>query len=340
MKAIVLKSEAPGRKTWQLSERPVPQPGPGEVQIRVRAASLNYRDLAVTRDAYIQPSPDGLIPLADGAGEISAVGAGVTQHKVGDRVCTAYFSTWLDGEMSPEHGHSQRGALSADGVLAQYTVVPATGAVPLPKGYSFEEAATLPCAAVTAWSALFESGQRVTPGNSVLVLGTGAVSLFAAQFAAAAGLRVIATTSSADKAARLHELGVQDVIDYRKRPEWQEDVLQMTEGRGVDHVIEVGGAGTFARSLQATRFGGVISVLGFLAAGAASVDPMQILLRHVTVQGLMVGSVRAFEHMNAAIDAHGIKPIIHEVFPLERASAALAQLAAATHFGKLVVRIE
>jgi len=231
------------------------------------------------------------------------------------------------------------GAVSNDGVLAQLVVLSASGVVRIPDYLSYEEASTLPCAGVTAWCALIETPVRPKPGATVLVLGTGGVSVVAAQLALAEGLRVIATTSSHDKAARLRELGVSEVINYREQSEWHEEVLRRTGGEGVDHVIEVGGAGTLPRSLQAVRFGGTVSLIGLLTGVGAQIDPMPILFRASRVEGILVGSVHAFETMNRGLQARELRPVIDEVFPLERAPQALATMKAARHFGKIVIRI-
>jgi NADPH:quinone reductase-like Zn-dependent oxidoreductase len=339
MKAVVIRNPGKSGDVWKLVDRPEPTAGPGQVLVRVRATSLNYRDLAIAEGRYGGPLKEDLIALADAAGEVVALGAGASRFQIGDRVCAAYFPSWHAGAMRPEDFASQRGAHSNDGALAEYIVVEEGGLVRFPEHLSFEEAATLPCAAVTAWNALIETPRRPAPGSTVLVQGTGGVSLFAAQLALKSGLRVIGTSSSAAKIARLHELGVADVIDYRAKPEWHKEALRLTGGAGVDHIVDVGGAGTLAESLQAVRRGGTISLIGILTGVGATIDPLPILFRASNVEGILVGSVRSFETMNAALSAWTLKPVVDQVFSLAEAPAALAKMSAATHFGKIVVRL-
>lgn len=340
MKAVIIRKNASDIDAWTLAERPAPTPGPGEVLVRVRAASINYRDLMIARGLFGGDRKDDLVPLADAAGEVVALGAGVRRWKAGDRVVSTYFPTWASGPFREEYRDTAPGAGRNDGVLAELVVFAEDALVRAPAHLGFDEAATLPCAAVTAWTALFESWPRPAPGATVLVQGTGGVSLFAAQLARAAGLRVIATSSSAAKIERLRALGVTDAIDYRQHPEWHEEVLRLTRGEGVDRVIEVGGAGTLPRSLQAVRPGGVVSLIGVLAGIGDQIDPMPILLRAVRVEGVMVGSRQSFIDLLSTLEAHAIRPVLDEVFPLERASDALARLAAGKHFGKIVIRLD
>ncbi|WP_438001503.1 NAD(P)-dependent alcohol dehydrogenase [Sorangium sp. So ce185] len=340
MKAVIIRKNASEADAWTLAERPAPRPGPGQVLVRIRAASINYRDLMVARGLYHGERKDDLIPLADAAGEVVEVGAGVRRWKTGDRVVSTYFPTWASGPFRQAYRAAQLGAGQNDGVLAELVVFAEDGLLPAPAHLGFDEAATLPCAAVTAWSALFESWPRPAPGATVLVQGTGGVSLFAAQLARAAGLRVIATSSSAAKIDRLRALGVTDTIDYRQQPEWHEEVLRLTGGEGVDRLIEVGGAGTLPRSLQAVKAGGVVSLIGLLTGVGSQIDPMPILFRAIRVEGVIVGSRQSFVDLTATLEAHAIRPVIDEVFPLERASDALAKLAAGKHFGKVVIRLD
>ncbi|WP_437878409.1 zinc-dependent alcohol dehydrogenase family protein [Sorangium sp. So ce513] len=340
MKAVIIRKNASDIDAWTLAERPAPTPGPGEVLVRVRAASINYRDLMIARGLFGGDRKDDLVPLADAAGEVVALGAGVRRWKAGDRVVSTYFPTWASGPFREEYRDTAPGAGRNDGVLAELVVFAEDALVRAPAHLGFDEAATLPCAAVTAWTALFESWPRPAPGATVLVQGTGGVSLFAAQLARAAGLRVIATSSSAAKIERLRALGVTDAIDYRQHPEWHEEVLRLTRGEGVDRVIEVGGAGTLPRSLQAVKPGGVVSLIGVLAGVGDQIDPMPILLRAVRVEGVMVGSRQSFIDLLSTLEAHAIRPVLDEVFPLERASDALARLAAGKHFGKIVIRLD
>ncbi|WP_240488391.1 zinc-dependent alcohol dehydrogenase family protein [Labilithrix luteola] len=307
--------------------------------MRIRATSVNYRDLMVVRGTYAGTLKKDLVALSDGAGEVASVGPGVTRWKVGDRVCLAYFPTWQTGPFETKTHAEALGQSSVDGVLAEYVAIAETGVVRMPEHLSFEEAATLPCAGVTAWHAVAESTNRLVGGQSLLVLGTGGVSIFAAQLGLAAGLRVIATTSSESKAARLRELGVSDVVNYRATPEWQREVLRLTGGEGVDQIIETGGAGTLARSIEAVKASGRISLIGLLTGKDGRIDPLPILLRNIHLEGTIVGSVAMFERMNRALEVRRIKPVIDEVFDFDRASSALAKLESGSHFGKIVIRI-
>lgn len=340
MKAVVIRNPGTGIEAWKLVERPDPEPGPGEVLVRVRAASLNYRDLMVAQGTYGGPLEKDLVALVDGAGEVAALGSGVHRWKVGDRVAGAYFQSWLAGPMRAEYFEHSGGTHSTEGVLAQYAVLPETALVRIPAHLSYEQASTLPCAAVTAWNLLMEPTPRWSPGATVVVLGTGGVSLFAAQLALGAGLRVIATSSSDAKIARLRELGITDVINYRTTPEWQKEVLRLTDGQGADHIVEVGGAGTLPRSLEAVRTGGVVSFIGFLTGANVELNPLPVLVKSIRLEGLVVGSVLMFENMNRTLEALRLEPVIDEVFPLDRASDALAKMASASHFGKIVIRVD
>lgn len=319
-------------------ERPDPEPGAGEVAISVKACSLNYRDILVISGTYaVGDKVTGVIPLSDGAGIVSAVGEGVTRFKVGDRVAAAFMPGWLDGPLTAE---LQAGSLGGaiDGMLAEKVVLPASGVVAIPDHLSFEEAATLPCAGVTAWYAQFVGG-NVGPGDTVLLLGTGGVSIFALQFAKMAGARVIITSSSDEKLARAKELGADHVINYRTNPEWQEEVLALTGGRGADHAVEVGGPGTLNKTLEAVRFGGSISLMGVLTGLADAVATGLILHKNIKIQGTYVGSVAMFEAMNRAIAQNRITPVIDKAFQFDDAVKALRMLKAGEHFGKIVITI-
>ena len=312
------------------------RPGPREIAIRIRAASLNYRDLKVATGAYeptaIKPRP---IPLSDGAGEVVAVGPGVTRVKVGDRVAAIFVQRWLAGRIDLAYASSSLGG-PADGVLAERIVLSEDGVVPIPEHLTFEEAATLPCAAVTAWHALFARG-GLTAGETVLTLGTGGVSLFAVQFARIAGARVIVTSGSEEKIARLKAMGVAAVVNYRATPDWERAVLDLTGGQGVDHVVELGGAATFRKSLLALRMGGRLYAIGNLA-GEAQVNPQMILAKRANVHGIQVGSREMFEAMNRAIAQARLKPIIDRQFEFGEARAAYDYFASRAHFGKIVIR--
>lgn len=313
-----------------------PSPGRGQVLVRMRAASLNFRDLLVMNGAYGPRKPE-LIPLSDGAGEVEAVGDGVTCVRPGDRVALTFHLDWIAGAFVPALNPIGRGGGAADGVLAEYACVSQEEVVRLPEHLSFEQGATLPCAAVTAWTALCAYAP-LTPGDTVLVQGSGGVSVFALQLAKLAGARVIATSSSTEKLARLRALGADEVIDYRRTPEWHTQVLDLTGGVGVDVVVEVGGAGTFAKSVAATRPGGRISVVGLLE-GMPQIGP-EFFLRMQSIHPIRVGSRAHFEDMNRAIGRHRVEPVIDRVFGFGEAVEAFRHLEGRRHFGKVVIRID
>ena len=334
MKCYVIPSPK-GIDSLTLVDRPDPTPGPRQVLVRVKATSLNYRDLLTIEAQYARsaPKPD-LIPLSDGAGEVVAVGPGVSRVKVGDRVAGCFMQRWFGGAISEIAMPSAMGG-AIDGMLTELAVLEVEGVVKLPAHLSYEEGATLPCAAVTAWNALVEIG-HIKAGDVVQIQGTGGVSIFALQFARMFGARVIGTSSSAAKAERLKQMGAEAVIDYRATPDWDQEALKLTGGRGADITVEVGGAGTLPRSFMATRLGGSIAVIGLLS-GMATLDPMPILRRNLKVQGLYVGSTQMFEAMNRAIEANGLKPVIDKVFPFAEAKAAYQHLKSQKHFGKIVI---
>lgn len=322
----------------EIRERPDPRPGPGQVVVDVKACSLNFRDTLVIAGTYSGASKKtGGVPLSDGAGTISAVGEGVERFQVGDRVAGAFMPGWVDGPLTAA---LQAGSLGGDvdGMLAQKVVLPATGAVRIPDHLSFEEASTLPCAGVTAWYALFVGGS-VKPGDTVLLLGTGGVSIFALQFAKLAGARVIITSSDDGKLERARELGADHTINYAQEPEWQQQVLALTHGQGVDHAVEVGGPGTINRTLEAVRFGGSIALMGVLTGLADEVATGLILHKNIRIQGTYVGSVNMFEAMNRAIALHQLKPIVDQTYAFDQAADALRALKAGQHFGKLVIKV-
>lgn len=334
MRAFELNPAAADGKLRQV-DRPVPTPGPHDVVIRVRATSLNFRDLLVADNVY-GVKATSLAPLSDGAGEVSAIGDSVTRFAIGDKVAAAFHPDWLAGPISAEAKKRGLGG-SMDGMLAEYVMLPETAFVALPPGYTFEEGACLPCAAVTAWHALVCVAQ-LRPGETVLLQGTGGVSIFALQLAKAAGARVIHTSSSEEKMARLRDLGADHVINYRENPDWDKTVLELTGGRGVDIVVEVGGPGTLERSLSAIRVGGTIATIGFVGGGS-QINPRPIIGKAVRLTGVLVGSVEMFTAMNRAIEQNRLRPVIDEVFPIERAEDAYARLRSGNHFGKIVITI-
>lgn len=329
--------DATGIEALTLVERPQPEPGWQQVLVRVRAVALNYRDLVVVRGGYGSQQKSPLVPLSDGAGEVVAIGEGVTRVQVGDRVAGIFMQSWMAGAITKADMDSAMGG-AIDGMLSEYVVLHQDGVVQLAEHLSYEAGATLPCAAVTAWHALITKGQ-VTAGETVLLLGTGGVSLFALQFAKLQGARVIITSSNNAKLERAKALGADETINYQETPDWEKQVFVLTDRVGVDHVIEVGGAGTLARSLRAVRVGGRISLIGVVAGGTSEINPVPILMKSVTVQGIYVGSREMFEAMNRAIALHQLTPIIDQVFPFEAAPDAYRHLQGATHFGKIVIRV-
>jgi NADPH:quinone reductase-like Zn-dependent oxidoreductase len=316
-------------------DRPDAAPGPGQVLVRVRAASLNYRDLMMAKGQYNPRLSMPRVLGSDGAGEVVAVGGGVTRFKPGDLVIGCFFQDWVDGPLSSRAAGSALGG-ERDGVLAEQVVLDEKGVVPLPGGLSFEEAATLPCAALTAWHALALAAAG--PGKTVLLLGTGGVSIFALQFAAALGARPLITSGHDEKLTRALGLGAAAGTNYRTNPDWDKWAREQTGGVGVDQVVEVGGAGTLERSVKAVRFGGHVSLIGVLA-GAGTFNPISVLMKAVTVQGIFVGSRAMFEDMNRFIAAKGIRPVIDRTFPFGQAAEAFRYLESGSHFGKVVVTL-
>jgi len=335
MNALVLLNGY-GLENLVVANRPEPKPSAKQVVMKVRAASLNYRDLLIAKGIYSRNLAMPLVLGSDAAGEIHAVGEAITRWKPGDKVVGSFFQNWIDGPISDA---ATKGALGGDrdGVLAEYVLLEENGLVPIPTGTSFEEAATLPCAALTAWHAL--GNAKCGPGQTVLVQGTGGVSLFALQLARALGARVLVTSGSDEKLTRAIQLGAEAGTNYKSSPDWEKWGRQQTGGAGVDIVIEVGGAGTLERSAKAIRTGGHIALIGVLA-GLGTFNPMNVLMKAVCLQGVFVGSRSMFEAMNNFIAANAIKPVIDRVFPLNDAVAAMNHLDSGTHFGKVVVRME
>ncbi|WP_266157279.1 zinc-dependent alcohol dehydrogenase family protein [Dyella silvatica] len=330
----------PGRhpEAIELFERDLPPPAAHEVRVKVRAVSLNYRDLMVTRGSYPVGSDKPLVPTSDGAGEVVAVGAAVTRFRPGDRVISSFFPHWIDGQPTRAKTSGALGA-EADGMLAQEVLLPEDALSAMPAHLSFAEAATLPCAGVTAWNSLFVEG-ALKPGDSVLMLGTGGVSIWALQLAKAAGLRTIITSSSAAKLERARALGASATINYVEQPEWQEEVLRQTGGEGVNLVLEVGGQGTLARSMAATRMGGSIAIIGGVSGFGGEFNPFALITGAKHLSGIFVGSRSMAEDLVRFVEIHAIHPVVDKLFPFEQAVAAYAYLEAAGHFGKVVITLD
>ncbi len=304
-------------------ERPDPTPGPFQVRVRVKATSLNSRDLMMVEGRYNPRQKLPLVPNSDGAGVVDAVGPGVTRVKPGDRVMGMFAQAWQAGEPTRAAQVSTLGG-PLDGALADTMLLHEDGVVPTPEWLPDEEAATLPCAAVTAWSALVTYG-GLKAGDTVLLQGTGGVSIFALQIARMMGARVILTSSRDDKLERARGLGAHDVINYIKTPDWDKAARALTGGTGVDHVVEVGGAGTFEKSLRAVRPGGTVSVIGVLSGGAGTAPLTPILMNNLRVQGIFVGHRQGFEALNRALTLHRVRPVVDRVFPFAESRAALSQ---------------
>jgi NADPH:quinone reductase-like Zn-dependent oxidoreductase len=335
MKVVELRGSF-GLESLAVTERADPKPGAGQVLLKMKAFSLNYRDLLVVKGLYNPKLKLPFVPLSDGVGEVVAIGEGVSRVKTGARVAGIFMQKWLEGELTEAKAKTALGA-GPEGVLAEYVVLDAEGVTLVPEHLTDEEAATLPCAAVTAWNALVTQGQ-LKAGDRLLIQGTGGVSLFALQFAKMHGARVIATSSSDAKLARALALGASDGINYKTTPDWEDKARALT-GEGVDHIVEVGGAGTLGKSLRAVRTGGLISLIGVLTGAANQVNPVPILMKHVRVQGIFVGSRAMFEAMNRAIALHQMRPVVDRVFPMGEIRQALLYLESGAHFGKICLRV-
>ena len=318
-----------------LNERQSPEPGANEILVSIRASSINYRDLSTIEDPVSRGIEYPLIPNSDGAGEVIGVGTEVSRFEIGDRVAGCFFQNWSDGCISAEAMGSAMGG-SVDGVLSEQVVLNEAGAVHIPAHMSFEEASTLPCAGLTAWNCLVEQG-GLKAGNTALFLGTGGVSIVGLQIAKMMGARAIVTSSSDEKLSRARELGADELINYRQNPAWEEQVLEMTNGNGVDVTIETGGGGTLEKTMEATRIGGTISLIGVLTGG--TINPTTVMRKSIRLQGVYVGNRRMFEDMNAAFAQNKIHPVVDRVFDFEDARSAYHVMRAAGHFGKLVVKV-
>ena len=319
-----------------LVEKADPQPGARQVIVNVKAVSLNYRDLMVTKGSYNPRLKLPMIPFSDCAGEVVAVGSEVKSFKAGDRVIGTFFQNWTGGEPNETKARTAKGGGDQPGMLAELVALEETGVIACPDHLSYEEAATLPCAGLTAWNAVVDKGQTKA-GDTVLVQGTGGVSIFAAQFAKMHGARVIATSSSDEKLARLAAMGITDGVNYKTNPDWDKAAKELNGGAGIDHIVEVGGAGTLERSLKAVRVGGMISVIGALAAGGG-INPVLVLMKSIRLQGIFVGSREMFEAMNRAISLHKMTPVVDRVFSFDQIHEALKLMESGGHFGKIVVR--
>ena len=332
MKVYQIVSDG-GIDALALNEIDVPKPGPNEVLIQIKASSINYRDLSTIENPVPRGIPFPRIPNSDGAGEVVEVGSEVTRFKTGDRVCGIFFQDWIDGELTELDTQKMLGG-TAEGMLGEYRAVPEHGLVLTPPHLTDVEAATLPCAALTAWNSMVEAG-GVTTGSTVLLLGTGGVSVVAQQICNMLGARTVVTSSSDAKLARIRDLGAWQTINYRSNPDWDREVLDVTRGQGVDHTVEVGGAGTLQKSMNSTRFSGSLGIIGILTGG--EVDPLAILRRSLRLTGIYVGSRRMFENMNRAISAHEMHPVVDATYSFENARQAYHDMRAANHFGKLVI---
>ncbi len=330
MKIFTVAKGSTGLEGLKRGERERPTAGPGQVLVRMRAASLNFRDLAIVAGKYFRgPVEHDTIPLSDGAGEVAAVGAGVEQFAVGDRVVAAF----TQGQPPAALG------FPLDGCLTEYAVFPAGGLLRVPSHLSFEEAATLPCAGVTVWNALMHGPKSLKPGETVLALGTGGVSIFALQIGKMAGARVIITSSSDEKLKRAAALGAHHGINYKKTPDWEKAVLELTGGQGADHVIDTGGVGTLPRSYLAVGPGGTVSVIGVMTRPEGDLSPYPLMTKFAMVRGIFVGTREHFDGLMKAVAVNGLHPVVDKTFDFDAAPEAYKYLKSAQHFGKVVIKI-
>ncbi|WP_243287730.1 zinc-dependent alcohol dehydrogenase family protein [Geothrix terrae] len=324
-----------GITSLELVERELAAPGPNQVRVRIRAVALNYRDLMIADGTYLSASPAPVVPASDAAGEVVAVGPGVTRFRVGDRVASTFFPRWIHGRPTPANTAGALGAV-ADGVLAEAALFHEEALVEVPAHLDFREAASIPCAGVTAWNSLFVEG-RLKAGDSVLLLGTGGVSIWALQIASAAGLRTILTSSSDAKLERARALGAHETLNYREIPEWQDEVRRLTGGEGVDLALEVGGLGTFERSMASTRMGGTVAIIGGLSGWAGAFDPFAVIGGAKRLAGIFVGNRAMSEDLGRFLSATGVRPVIDRAFPFAQTREAYEHLRSGRHFGKVVI---
>ncbi|KAJ9490382.1 hypothetical protein VN97_g2873 [Penicillium thymicola] len=336
MKAVRIV-KAGGKVTAELRDESLPTPGPREVLIKVYAASLNYRDTALLRGEYRAPTKQNGIPVSDGAGEVIAVGKNVTRTAKGDRVAVGCTANWIAGPYTPDYRSSSVG-FTVDGMLAEYVIFNEDALVRIPEYMSYVEAASLPCAAVTAWTAL-NKVEPLQPGQTVLIQGTGGVSLFALQFAKIFGARVLAITSSEGKAAKLKELGADAVVNYSSTPDWDQEILALTGGKGVDKVLDIAGEKTIVKSAASTKITGTVVVIGFASGFGGGLPPIDVLVRSLTVTGSAVGSRIEFEAMLQAMERHQVRPIIDQVYPFAEFHEAYKRLEGGQQVGKVVIEI-
>ncbi len=343
MNATALRLHRFGIDNLQLETVPLPELGPKDVLVELHAASLNYRDLMTVLGTYNPKMALPRIPGSDASGVVAAIGAQVTQFQVGDHVTSLFFQDWLDGPIQPTTGKSALGG-SIDGVFATEHIFPESGLIHAPKGYTHSEAATLPCSALTAWNALVERGHLYS-GQAVLLQGTGGVSIFALLIAKAHGARVIITSSSDEKLARARQLGADETINYRAFPEWDRQVMQLTGNRGVDHIVEVGGAGevggtgTLPLSFRAVAPGGRVYIIGVLSGKGGAIDPTPLLAKAIHAEGVYVGSRAMYARLITAFESNQIHPVIDRTFPFSQAREALAYMKSGSHFGKVVLSL-